>query len=330
MEIRAERQRNEVADEYSALVAVSRPIIAGLLHSIGDKYLHPHGGRHNIKLSNLGRVRKASDGDAGVAFEYAIHDAMLRHEEVVTERVSDALKLCRIKRGDPSSILFAMEKTGSSQLIETASNLITDNSSILSGEAGRPVKLKPQLNKLSAAFRRPSTRLALPSSIQGLWKADLLLGSTQEDRWVGSSLRINGKLESARGLRVAIVPTGTVKSDKIFKDDQRNLVVCPIPHDYSFMQTFHEGLRIVQSLVETDFKSPKRVDLPNPIHREVAKVYVERRDFSVFEVLEAVKKFAQPELLELDSERVDVQLLDGSKRPETDTVIGPVPRQIQP
>lgn len=328
MELRAERQRNEVADEYSALVAVSRPIIAGLLHSIGEEFLRPHGGRESIRLGDLGRVRKANDGDAGVAFEYAIHDAMLRREQVVTERVSDALKLCKIKKGDPSSILFAMEKSGSSNLIDTAANLITDNSSILSGEAGRPVKLKPQLNKLSAAFRRASTRPALPSSIQGLWKADLLLGSTEEDRWVGSSLRINGRLESARGLRVAIVPIGTTKSDKIVKDEQKNLVVCPIPHDFSFMQTFHEGLRIVQALVESDFREPKRIDIPNPIHREVAKVYVERRDFSVLEVLDAVKKFAQPELLELDSEQVNVQPIGRSLASDTDTVIGPIPRRI--
>ncbi len=59
---------------------------------------------------------------------------------------------------------------------------------------------------LSAAFNRPETRKALPSSISGLWKADLFFGTTDADRWLGISLKINpSQLEGARGLRIGIV-----------------------------------------------------------------------------------------------------------------------------
>lgn len=173
MDVRAERQLNPVAEDVGALTAVTRPIIAGLLHSVGDEYLAAHGGRQNIRLADLGRVRKANDGDLGVAFEYAVHDAIMSGTGVVLDRVNSALKLCRIERGDPASILFAIEKSGAKQLLQTQRELITPDSRMLSGKVGQPAKLAKHLNQLAAAFHRPTTRLALPQSIRGLWKADL-------------------------------------------------------------------------------------------------------------------------------------------------------------
>lgn len=327
MEVREERQRSAVAEDVSALVAVTRPILAGLLHSIGEEFLAAHGGRENLRLGDLGRVRKANDGDLGVAFEYAVHDAIVNRTPVVMERVSEALRRCRIERGDPASILFAMEKSGAKQLIETRRDLITNDSRVLSGNRGQPVKLQRYMNQLAAAFHRPTTRLALPRSIQGLWKADLFLGSTLPDHWVGTTIKINPRqLEGAPGLRIAIVPTSSGRSDAIRRDDQKNLIVCPLPHDFSFMQTFHEGMRIVQVLAARDFRMPTDAELPNPMHREVARIYVERRDFSVREVIDAVGLFAQPELLETVPEQLSSLDFESSAHAQTSTMLGPIPR----
>ncbi|WP_146197452.1 hypothetical protein [Promicromonospora sp. AC04] len=327
MEIREERQLNPVADEVSGLVAVTRPIIVGLLHSIGEEYLEPHGGRENMRLADLGRVRKASDGDLGVAFEYAIHDAVMRQEEVITDRVATALKKVKITQGDPASILFAIEKTGAKQLVETKRELITPESRALSGKRGQPVKLQGYLNQLAAAFHRPTSRVQLPRSIRGLWKADLFLGSAEPDRWVGASVKINRlQLDGAEGLRIGIVPTSSGKSDAVRLDESRNLVVCPVPHDFSFMQVFYTGMRIVQALVASDFKMPSDALLPEPAHREVARIYVERRNFKIGEVLDAVSTFAQPSLLETTAENVTATLYEGSRPSETFTALGPIPR----
>jgi hypothetical protein len=240
--------------------------------------------------------------------------------------VAEALKLCRITGGDPASILFAIEKQGSKQLISTELELVTDNSRVLSGRVGQPVKLKKHLNQLAAAFRKPTTRLNLPQSIRGLWKADLFLGSPEPDQWVGTSVKINpARLESAPGLRIAIVPAGSGKSDTVVRDEHKNLVVCPIPHDGSFMEVFYEGWRIVQALCASDFNMPGEIDIPSAIHREVAKVYVERRNFSVLDVIEATAKFAQPHLLETKTETVSSAPLGESASPGTGTVIGPFP-----
>ncbi len=139
-------------------MAVTRPIIAGIYHSIGQDVLSAIGKREDIKLKLLGKIRSQGDGDTGIAFEYAVHDAVVNGVPIVVERVADALGHCRINRGDPSSILFAIEKSGSQQLISTEIDLITTESRVLSGERGQPVKLKGHLNRLAAAFRRPSTR----------------------------------------------------------------------------------------------------------------------------------------------------------------------------
>lgn len=329
MEIREDRQSNPVADEVGALVAVARPVIAGVLQSISHEVVSTLGQRDALPLRMLGRLRKRGDGDCGIAFEYAVHDAVLSAQPIVVERVADALNKCRIVRGDPASILFAIEKTGSQQLISTEISLITENSRVLTGQPGQPVKLRKYLNTLAAAFRRPRTRLNLPQSIRGLWKADLFLGSTEPDHWVGTTVKINpAHLEAARGLRVAIIPSLAGHSDGIRLDEQRNLVVCPLPHDGSFMQIFYEGWRIVQALCETDFKMPREVDIPNPAHREVARIFVERRDFPVAGVVEATRKFAQPDLLTTNTEIVSHVPFATTLAPGTSTIITPFPRTL--
>lgn len=327
IQIRQEHQLNPVSEPVSALVAVTRPILVGLLHSIGEEYLAPHGGREGLRLKNLGRVRKASDGDLGVAFEYAVHDAVMRQEPIISDRVATALGQVRITETEPKSILFAIEKSGSKQLVDTKRELITSDSRVLSGGRGQPVKLQGYMNQLAAAFHRPASRPQLPRSIQGLWKADLFLGSTGRDHWVGTTVKINpSRLEAAAGLRIAIVPSSAGASDAVRVDEQKNLVVCPVPHDFSFMQTFFEGMRIVQMLVARDFKMPSDSDLPNPAHREVARIYVERRDAKVSEVLDSVGVFAQPELLQTTPEDVTAALFETEQGPQTSTVLGPMPR----
>lgn len=153
-----------------------------------------------------------------------------------------------------------------------------------------------------------------------------VLGSTTPDHWVGTSIKINpSRLETAPGLRIAIVPTSSGKSDAVRRDEQRRLIICPLPHDYIFMQTFHEGMRIVQALAANDFNMPKDAELPNPMHREVARIYVERREFSVPDVLSAVALFAQPELIDTSTEKVTAVDFEPTKPPNTSTMVGPIP-----
>jgi len=155
MEIREDRQKNPVADEVGALVAVTGPVIAGVLQSVPAEVTNAFGERDQLPLRMLGRLREEGDGDCGIAFEYAIHDAVLSRDAGISERIADALNRCQILRGDPTSILFAAEKSGAQRLISTEPSLITESSPVLLGEGGRPIGLREHLSAIGAAFRLP-------------------------------------------------------------------------------------------------------------------------------------------------------------------------------
>lgn len=202
--IQVEQQQGRVADEVSALIAVIRPILHGLLFAIKNDVVNETGGIHNLKLFMLPRVYRPGSGDCGICFEYAVHDAIQRKDPMIIERVHDSLtRFCRVPGNDTASILFGAEKTGALQLIGNADDLLTDNSRILTGAQAQPPKLKQYIQDLMQAFRRQNYRDQLPSSISGLWKADLFLGNRDTDRWVGTTVKINkSQLEGAQGLRI--------------------------------------------------------------------------------------------------------------------------------
>lgn len=326
VEIRSEQQLNPVADEVSAITAVVRPILLGVLYALKQDVVQEVGGYENIKLKLLPRLHRRGDGDTGICFEYAVHDAITRGEPGVTERVADALAMCKIG-GGTGSILFGAEKQGSQQLIDTAADLLTYDSSLLSGTRGRPVKLKRHLNSAAAAFRRRGAGELLPQSISGLWKADLFLGSPATDYWVGTSVKINPTaLQGARGLRVGLIPADQGKSDKVVLDSHKNLVVCPLPYDGSFVQTFYMAWEVVTTFMAADATLPKEVMLPRPTARTVARYLADRREYPVVDVIEALTAVGQPELLKTESEPATVTLSGGkSDIVTTGAVVAPIP-----
>jgi hypothetical protein len=329
MQIRQERQLNAVADEVLALTAVVRPILKGVLYALKDDVVRQAGGRENITLTLLSRLYRAGDGDCGICFEYAVHEAMNRRDPKVVERINDAIRLCRINGDDPQSILFGLEKSGTLQLIDSVAEMLTEDSRVLAGTVGQPPKLLKHLHTIAGAFRNARTRLALPSSIQGLWKADLVVGYPEREQWVGTSVKINpAQLEGAPGLRIGIVPVRQGRTDKVRRDDDRNLVICPLHHDEDFMQIFYEGWRIVQAFIQADAEVPKEVSLPRPVDREVARILAERRDFPVIDVINAIGVFGQPELLITDDKEVGLQTLKGATA-ATDTLVAPLSRTTQ-
>ncbi len=328
LSVRSEVQRNAVASEVAALVAVVRPILEGLLYSLKADVTHEVGGVAGVKLKMLPRLYRPGDGDCGICFEYAVHDAVMRKDADVLQRIEDSLKQCRVPGSAYQSILFGAEKKGASQLIATAKEILTDDSRLLTGKQSQPPKLKGYLNALAAAFRRPTTRLSLPTSINGLWKADLFLGTADGDRYVGTTVKINqAQLEAANGLRVGIVPASQGVSDRIRKDERKNLIICPLPYDQSFMEIFFSAWGIVQQVIFADAQLPKDVALPIPSHRQVAREIVSRREFPVLDVVEALKPIAQPELLDTE-QSIETQTSIGSGTVLLDGLISPVPRKV--
>lgn len=325
MKLLIETQQNPVGSEVLARIAIVRPILMALLTGIKQEVLNESGGMENMKLFMLPRAYRDGCGDVGFCFEWAVHDAIRRQDPMVMERLSDASKLCRLPGNSFQSILFGVEKSGKTRIIDTANQLLTDDSRILTGAQAQPPKLKAYMNRLAAAFHRPETRAALPSSINGLWKADLFFGSTDADRWLGTTLKINAKhLEGAKGLRVGIVPATQGSSDKIYKDDGKNLIICPIPYDGSFMELFYTGWRIVQQFISADAKVPQPVALPAPADRQVAKELEMRREYPIVDVIKALEAQSQTDLLKATEKNVDVVTEREGSPILNDLVISPV------
>jgi hypothetical protein len=323
MRIREELQLNPVGDEVLALTAVIRPILTGILFALKQDVVAEVGGYENVKIKMLPRLYRAGDGDCGICFEYAVHEAMNRGDARVLERIKDAAILCNVPGTDIKSILFGVEKSGSLQLIDTAKNILTEDSRLRYGTKGQPAKLRRHLANIAGAFRNRQTRAALPYSIRGLWKADLFVGFSDSDRWVATTVKINpNQLVSAAGLRIGIVPTRQGASDRVVHDATKNLVICPLHHDADFMQAFYEAWRIIQAFIQADAQVPAEVALPRPAGREVARILWERREFPVREVVDAIAVFGQPELLMTNEKPAAAETLKGAT--QTDLIIAPV------
>jgi len=324
LDLRSELQRNSVADDVSAKIAVVRPILMGLLYSLKQDIVTQAGGYESVSLEMLGRLRRQGDGDCGICYEYAVHDAIRRSDPLIIDRIADAVRQCKVPGNRLESILFGAEKSGTKQLIDTAASILTDESRVLVGKPSQPPKLKAYLSQLAAAFRRESTRRSLPSSINGLWKADLFLGCTDSDRWIGSTVKINARqLEAANGLRVGIVPAPQGGSDRIFKDETKNLIICPLPYDQSFMEVFYSGWGIVQQFFQAGSEVPKEVYLPLPADRQVARELHSRRKYPTVAVIDALIPLAQPEFLETQEKQKTIITQDAGSI-GTNTLIAPI------
>jgi hypothetical protein len=79
------------------------------------------------------------------------------------------------------------------------------------------------------------------------------------------------------------------------------------------------------SRANADANLPREVVLPRPAHREVARILVERRDFPVIDVVEAIKTFSQPGLLVTDAKQVGTTTLAGQAN--TNLFIAPLSRE---
>lgn len=65
------------------------------------------GGTEKVKLLMLPRLYRPGDGDIGICFKYAVHDAVKRGDPLVLGKIHDGMKKhCKVKGRNTASILF--------------------------------------------------------------------------------------------------------------------------------------------------------------------------------------------------------------------------------
>ena len=274
------------------------PVIEGTLFAMNEQRIIRLGGLAAWTLADLAREYREGSGDAGICFEYAVHDAIASRHTMIWPIASDVLEgFCAI-RGGSDSLLFGPEKDGRIPVIESVANALTDDSQLYVGYRGRPPKLKRHLKTIVKAFRRPPERDRLPRSMRGVWKADLFLGSREADNWVGTTVKINSaQLEGGAGLRVGIYPQANDR-DRPRRDEDLNLVRLPLPYDGAFMELFYKSFFLVKAFLQADAKVPPPVRLPDAEDRLITTELEARREFPIVEVIEVLRDMSQLPLLE--------------------------------
>ncbi|WP_243324382.1 hypothetical protein [Geothrix sp. SG200] len=276
-----------------------------MLYSTKADIISALGGLEKITLEQLGTVYKEGDGEFGICFEYAVHDAVRARDSTIYPIVEDVLdSFCRI-RGTSESILFGIEKNGSLNIVETAKNSLTDDARVLVGKVGKPPKLKHRIATLERAFRSVKHRDRLPNCISGLWKADLFLGSPSSDQWVGTTLKLNKEeLEAAPGLRVGIYPSKTKEGPK--QDSLKNMILCPMPYRGDFMVLFQASFNIAKQLMHSRGEMPKPPAIIYEDDLSVAEWLSARRKFPVMGILEALHPLMQPGLIKASDSKESI------------------------
>lgn len=295
-------QSNEIGDQVRSKFAMIVPILNGMLNSTKASIIQQVGGKSSITFEMFCRVYNEHPGDYGICFEYALHDSIRRRDSSVYPLVSEVLEsFCSIP-GGAESILFGAEKSGDASVVETARNLFNEESKILVGRQSPPTFLKRHFDNIVRALRNVSVQQKLPSSIRGVWKADLFLGNGQSNYWVAATLKTNRKhIEYAPGLRVALFP-----EERRFESPRRegDLIHCPLPYNGEFMELFGSSFQIIKQLVATKGKQPSWAALVYPADQEVAKWLADRAHYPVLDILDAIDAIKQPGLLR--EEVVDV------------------------
>jgi hypothetical protein len=297
MRIISSTQKAEIEDPFRSKLAMVAPVLEATLHSLARDRIGRLGGLKAVTLHDLAREFRKGHGDAGICFEYAVHEALATENELIWPLASEVLsKFCKIKDG-AQSILFGPEKDGVIPILESVQDALTDDSVVLVGNAGRPPKLRRYIPQIVNAYRRGEERNRLPRSINGIWKADLFIGHSSPDQWVATSVKINAThLQGAQGLRIGIYPKANEK-DRPRRDGKLNLVRLPLPYDGAFMELFYKAFNLVRAFLKADAEIPTPVNLPDAEDRFLCKELFQRREFPVSQVLPALRDMSQENLL---------------------------------
>ncbi|QSQ17191.1 hypothetical protein [Myxococcus landrumensis] len=303
--ISLEIQENEVGESVRARFSMVASILRAMLYSTKKTRVKKLGGATKITLEDLAIIYQEGDGDFGVCFEYAIHDAIRERHKSIYPLIEEVLfDFCKIK-GTAESILFGLEKNGSLNIVQTAKNSLTDESRILVGKVGKPPYLRDRISDLQRAFRDKQHRSALPQSIRGLWQADLFLGSPATEQWVGTTLKLTKEeLQHAPGLRVGVYPSN--KKEGPSKNISKNMIICPLPYRSDFMILFQASFQIARQIMASKGRMPKPPAIVYEDDIVVAEWITARRTFAVMDILEALVPLMQPGLTKTETSQESI------------------------
>lgn len=263
------------------------PILFALLMGLKSEVVQSLNGLDNIRLRELARNYREGDGDCGICFEYSIHSAIRKNDPIIMQRINEALNKCGISGKNTTSILLGFEKNRVLQINDELLSNLTESSTLIADAFGNRIDLLEHIFNISNAFRNPNSRRYLPDVINGLWKADLLLGNKEEDLWAAVSVKINPlSLVYANGIAIGIIPSRWNRIISI--KTKGKMIVCPLIYDNGFMEYFYATWRTVKSFLKNDAHIPNERLLPYVEQLQIAQVLESKRDTPVMEIVDDI------------------------------------------
>lgn len=111
-----------------AKFAMVAPVLEATLYSVALDRIDRLGGYAAWTLHDLSREFLDGSGDAGICFEYAVHDAIASRHPLIWPLASEVLQnFCSIN-GGADSILFGPEKNGRIPIVESVQDALTADS----------------------------------------------------------------------------------------------------------------------------------------------------------------------------------------------------------
>ena len=306
-------EQDQPIDEYGrALYAVARSIIRAQLDQLGADDLEDlNTDREDVRLRQLAKLARLDrdKGMRGDGFEWAVHEAIVAGEWRVREIVSAVLRKSSQRafkdEADPVSLLFGHERARYLGFVDA----VVEN-------AGEEAKLLPDGQGHPFAFDRWVTVAAggvhaeplLRARIKQVWKNDLFLSTTAEQRWVAATIKSNWKqLEGGRGLRIGIVPEAKDLPAGLRR--HRGLHVAVLPDPNGFMGLFNDAYAAVASAVDTlgRHNRPHYYLKPSAAAQRITAQLERYPTAKVSDICDALNEAAQQDFLHTDKKLVSVE-----------------------
>jgi len=326
-------QQDHPVDEYGrALYAVCRSVIRAQLDQLGQDDLEDlNSDREDVTMRQLAKLARLDrdKGMRGDGFEWAVHEAIVGGEWRVVEMVSEVMRKASqraFQQGHPpQSLLFGHERARYLGFLDAVIENAGDAAKLLPDGQGHPFAFGPWVTVAARGIRaEPDLR----ARIKQVWKTDLFLSTTGEDRWVAATIKSNWRhLEGGRGLRIGIVPEAKSLPAGIRRRNDLHVAVLPDPN--GFMGVFNDAYAAVASAVDTlgRHNRPQYYLKPSATAQRITEQLEKYARVKVSDVCGALDEAAQQHLLHTETKLVSVEAPPWLHINEARTpVIAPRPR----
>lgn len=311
-------QQTAPIDEYGrALYAVARSIVRALLDSLSPEDLTDLNCQiKDVTMRQLAKVVRLDrdKGMRGDGFEWAVHEAIVGGEPLVTAFVHDGIRRASraISGSAPESLLFGYERAKYLGFLDATIKAAGHSPVLLPDGSGRPYRFDTWVAK---AAKGEAAEPELTDRIKKIWKTDLFLTGVGDERYLAATVKSNyALLEGGRGLKVGIVPESTVTGHKpgISFDNKHGLWLVTLADPNGFTGLYNDAYLAVGRAMCTLGKQepPPYYTKPSAKGQRVQQQLEKYPTATVVDIEGALDEAAQQDLVGVSTKLVGVNAPD--------------------